>query len=119
MPEVPKGFHTVLSTMHAYQCYHSIHCTAYFLSMLMFNWNKIFYLLIKVLHYHYVIDDVIVQEYWFSAGIRNKLRLHKQNIHFYQLLNVLMKIILQYSKILWIILCLSHKKLQIIISTIN
>ena len=36
----------------------------------------------------------------FFAVSQNKLRLHKQNIYFYQLLNGIMKIKLQYSKIL-------------------
>ena len=29
LSEAPKGFHAVLSTMHAYQYAYSIHCTAY------------------------------------------------------------------------------------------
>ena len=29
LSEAPKKFHTVLSTMRAYQCAYSIHCTAY------------------------------------------------------------------------------------------
>ena len=61
--EAPKEFFAVLSTIHAYQCAYSIHCTAYSLSMLIFRWNKIFYLLINALHRHYVIDDVIIQKY--------------------------------------------------------
>ena len=61
--EAPKKFFAVLRTIHAYQCVYSIHCTAYSLSMLIFCWNKIFYLLINALHHHYVIDDVIIQKY--------------------------------------------------------
>ena len=63
----PKEFHTVLSTIHAYQCAYFIHCTAYSLLTLIFSWNKIFYLLINALHHHYVIDDVIIQNYCFSC----------------------------------------------------
>ena len=66
--------------------------------MLIFCWNKIFYLLINALHHHYVIDDV--KDIDFSAVSRNKLRLQKKNIHFHQLLNDKMKIIFQYSIIL-------------------
>ena len=33
LSEPPKEFHTVLSTMHGYQCVYSINCTAYLLSM--------------------------------------------------------------------------------------
>ena len=54
-----KEFHTVLSTMHAYQR-NSIHSTASSLLMLIFSWNKTFYLLINVMHHHYVTDDVII-----------------------------------------------------------
>ena len=85
--------------MHAYQCAYSIHCTAYSLSMLIFSWNKIFHSLINALHHHYVIDDVINQNYCFSAVSRNKLCLHKKNIHFRQLLNDKIKILLQYRTI--------------------
>ena len=61
--EARKEFYAVLSTIHAYQCAYSIHCTAYSLSMLIFCWDKIVYLLINALHHHYVIDDVIIQKY--------------------------------------------------------
>ena len=76
--ETPKEFCAVLSTMHAYQCTYSIHCTAYSLSILTFSWNEMFYLLINALHHHYVIDDVINQKYCFFAVSRNKLRFHKK-----------------------------------------
>ena len=69
LSEAPKDFHTVLSTMHAYQCTYSIHCTAYSLSMLIFSWNKILYLVINALHHHYVVDDVIIQNYCFFCCI--------------------------------------------------
>ena len=69
-------------------------------SILTFSWNEIFYLLINDLHHHYVIDDVINQKYCSFAVSQNKLRFHKKNIHFQQLLNNIMKIIRQYSKIL-------------------
>ena len=99
--EAPKEFYAVLSTMHAYQCAYSIHCTAYSLSMLIVSWNKIFYLLTNAFHHYYVADDVIIHaNIAFSAVSRNKLSLHKQNIHFHQLLDDIMKIIQQYSKIL-------------------
>ena len=65
MSEASKEFHAVLSTMHAYQCAYSIHCTAYSLSMRIFSWNKIFYLLISALHHHHAIPDVIIQNYCF------------------------------------------------------
>ena len=65
LSEAPKKFHTVLSTMHAYQRTYSIHSPASSLFMLVFSWNKIFYLLINVLHHHYVIDVVIIQNYFF------------------------------------------------------
>ena len=68
--------------MHAYQCAYSIHCTASSLLMLIFDWNKIFYLLINALHHHYVIDDVIIQKDCFFVVTRNELHLHKENIHF-------------------------------------
>ena len=73
--------------------------------MLIVSWNKAFYLLINVLHHHYVIDDVIISFSFFktiafSAVSRNKLRLHTKNIHFHELLNDIMKIALQYYKIL-------------------
>ena len=61
--EARKEFYAVLKTMHAYQCPYSIHCAPYSLLMLIFSWNKIFYLQINVLHHHYVIDDVIIQKY--------------------------------------------------------
>ena len=51
--------------MHAYQYDYSIHSTAFLLSMLIFVWNKIFYLLRNALHHDYVIDDVISQNYRF------------------------------------------------------
>ena len=54
-----REFHTVLSTMRAYQCAYSVHYRAYSLPMLIFSWNRIFYLLINALHYHCVIDNVI------------------------------------------------------------
>ena len=60
--EAPKEFYAVLSTMHAYQCAYSVHCTAYSLSMLIFNWNKVFYLQINALHHYYVIDDGLIQK---------------------------------------------------------
>ena len=59
----PKEFYAVLSTMHVYRCAYSIHCTAYSLAMLIFSWNKIFYLQINVLHHLYVVDDVIIQKH--------------------------------------------------------
>ena len=62
LSEAPEKFYTVLSAMHAYQHTYSIHSTASSLLMLVFCWNKIFYLLINVLHHHYVIDDVIIQK---------------------------------------------------------
>ena len=93
LSEAPKEFYAVLSTIHSYQCAYSIHCTAYSLSLLIF-WNKIFYLLINALHHHYIIDDVIIQNIAFFAVSQNKLRLHKKNIHFHQMLNDKMKIIL-------------------------
>ena len=62
--EVPKEFHTVLSTMHAYECAYSIHCVAYLLSIF-FSCNEIFYLLINALHHYYVIDDIIIRNYCF------------------------------------------------------
>ena len=65
--EAAKEFHTVLSTMHAYQCFYSIHCTAHLLSILIFSWNKIVYLLTNALHHLYVIDDVIIQSIALSA----------------------------------------------------
>ena len=65
LSEAPKKFHTVLSTMNAYQRFYSIHCTPYSLAMLIFSWNKIFYFLINVLHHDYVIDDVIIQSFCF------------------------------------------------------
>ena len=96
-----KGvLHTVLSKMNAYQPTCSIHSTASSLSMLIFTWNKIFYLLMNVLHHHYGIDDVGIQTNAFSAISRNKLRLHKKNIHCNRLLNDIMKIILRYSEML-------------------
>ena len=98
--ETSKEFYAIWSTMHAYQYAYSIHCTAYSSLLLIFSWNKIFYLLIHALHHHYVIDDVIIQNYCFSAVSRNKLRLSKKIIHFHQLLNDITKTILQYSKIL-------------------
>ena len=49
LPEAPKEFQTVLSTIHAYQRGYSIHFTAYSLSMLIFSWKKIFYLLINAI----------------------------------------------------------------------
>ena len=58
LSEAPKESHIVLSTMHAYQYAYSIQCTAYSLSILILNWNKIFYLLINALHHHYVIGDI-------------------------------------------------------------
>ena len=78
LSEAPKQFYEVLSTVRVYQCAYSIHCTDYSLSMLIFSWNKIFYLLINVLHHHNVIDDVIIQKIAFSAVSRNKVRLHKK-----------------------------------------
>ena len=81
LSEAPKEFHTVLSTMHAYQRTYSIHSTSFSLLMLIFSWNMIFYLLINALHHHYVIDDIILQNYIaYSAFSRNKLRLHKKEI---------------------------------------
>ena len=65
LSETPKKFYTVLSTMHAYQRAYSIHCIAYLLSMLICSWNKIIHLLINALHHHYVIDDVVIQNYCF------------------------------------------------------
>ena len=56
-----KKFYSILSTMFAYQRPYSIHSIASLLSKLTFSWNKIFHLLINVLHHHYVIDDVIIQ----------------------------------------------------------
>ena len=76
MSEAPKEFHTVLSTMHAYQSTYSIHSTVSSLLVLIFSWNKVFYLPINVLHHHYVIDDVTIQITAFSAVSRNKLCLH-------------------------------------------
>ena len=55
----------------------------------------------------------------FSDVSRNKLRLRKTYIHFHQLLNDTMKLMLQYLKILDIILYLSCKKLQIIFNIIQ
>ena len=117
LSEAPKEFHTVLSTMRAYQCAYCVHCRAYSLPMLIFSWNNIFYLLINALHHHCVIDDVIDQNYCFFAVSQNKLHFLKENC-FHQLLNDIMKIILQFCKILWIIVYLSNKNLQIIINTI-
>ena len=61
--EGPKEFYTFLNTMHTYQRAYSIHCTVYSLSVLFFSCNKILYLLINALHHHYVINDVIIQNY--------------------------------------------------------
>ena len=63
LSEAPNEFHTILSTMHAYQRTYFIHSTASSLSMLIFSWNKIFYLLINELHHHYVINNIIIQNY--------------------------------------------------------
>ena len=60
-----QGVLCYLSTMHAYQTWYYIYCTAYSLSMLIFSWIKMFYFLINALHHHYVIDDVIIQKYCF------------------------------------------------------
>ena len=68
LSEAPKEFHTVLTTLHAYQRTYSIHSTASLLWMLIFSWNKIFYLLINVLYHHYVIDYVIIQNYCFFCS---------------------------------------------------
>ena len=76
--DVPKEFLAAVSTMHAYQRSLSLHCTAYSLSMLIFSWNKKFYLLINAMHHHKVIDDVIIQNTAFSAVSQNHLRLHKK-----------------------------------------
>ena len=46
--------------------------------MLIFSWNKIFYLLINVLHHDFIIDDVKIQNFAFSAESREKLRLQKK-----------------------------------------
>ena len=67
LSDAPKEFHSVLSTMHAYQCTYSNHSTPSSLLMLL-SWNKTFYWLINVLHHHYVIDDVIIQNYCFFCG---------------------------------------------------
>ena len=81
LPEAPKEFHTVLSTIHAFQCAYFIHCTAYSLLTLISSRNNIFYLLINELHHYYVIYDVIIQKnIAFSAVSQNKLRLHKKNL---------------------------------------
>ena len=61
----PNGFHTVVSTMHAYQPTYSIHSTAYSVSILIFSRNKIFYLVINSLYHQYIVDDVIIQNYCF------------------------------------------------------
>ena len=53
--------------MHAYQRTYSIYSTVSSLSMLIFSWNKIFYLLINAMYHHYVIDDVIIQTIAFCA----------------------------------------------------
>ena len=78
LSEAHEKFHTaVLTTIHAYQRTYSIHSTASSLLMLIFSWNKIFYLLINVLHYYYyVIEDVIIQNYCiaFSAVCPNKFK---------------------------------------------
>ena len=68
LSEAPQKFHTVLSAVHANQRTYSIHSTASSLSMLIYSWNKIFYLLINVLHHHYVIDDVVIQNYCFFCS---------------------------------------------------
>ena len=47
-----KEFYAILSLLHAYQCAYFIHCTVYSLSMLIFRWNKIFYLLINAFYHH-------------------------------------------------------------------
>ena len=65
LSEASKEVDTVLSTMHAYQRTCSIHSIAASQLMLIFSWNKLFYLLINVLHHHYVIDDVIIQNFCF------------------------------------------------------
>ena len=64
--------------MCVYQCAYSIHCTEYSLLMLIFSWNEIFHLLIHALHYRYVMNDVIIQNYCFSVVSRNNLRLLKK-----------------------------------------
>ena len=51
-----------------FQRIYFIHSTASSLSMLIFSWNKIFYLLMNVLHHHYVIDEIINQTIAFSSA---------------------------------------------------
>ena len=82
--------------MRAYQRIYAIRSPAFSLLMLIFSGKKIVYLLINVLHYHYVIEDVIIIKYCFSVIFQNKLYLHIKNIHCYQLLIDIKKIILQY-----------------------
>ena len=60
-----QGVYAILSTMHAYQFAYPIPCTVCSLSMQIFSWNKIFYLLINALNHHYVNDDVKIQKYCF------------------------------------------------------